>query len=134
MLRMMILGAALFSPAAFTTRLVSGEPARGLMAKITLLNGSTQTMKFEGVGCTSSICSRTVLKSKTGDSAVSTRLDGIAAIKDVRDGDALFVLRDGKEQRMSLLTDFRVLYLTNSRGASEKVDLATVKNVEFLAP
>ncbi len=133
-LRMIILGAVLLSPAAFTTRLVSGEPAPGLMAKITLLDGAIATMKFEGVGCTSSICSRTVLKSKTGDSAVSTRLDSIAAIKDVNGGDVLFILRDGKERRMSLLTDFRVLYLTNTKGASEKVDLTKVKMVEFLAP
>ena len=130
----MILGAALLSPAAFTARLVSGESAPGFMAKITLLNGSTQTMKLEGVGCNSSICSRTVLKSKTGDSGVTTRLDNIAAIRDVTGSDALFILRDGKERRMSLLTDFRVLYLTNNKGASEKVDLARVKNVEFLAP
>lgn len=48
--------------------------------------------------------------------------------------DALFVLNDGTERRLSLMSDFRVLYLANPLGGREKLDLARVKSVEFLAP
>ena len=64
---------------------------------------------------------------------VSAWLDSIAAIKDATQSDALFVMKDGTERRMSLVTGFRVLYLTNG-GAAEKLDLAKVKSIEFFAP
>jgi hypothetical protein len=42
-------------------------------------------------------------------------------------------MRDITSRRMSLLTDFRVLYLANRLGGSEKLDLAKVQSVVFLA-
>jgi NifU-like protein involved in Fe-S cluster formation len=114
--------------------MASGQSAE-LRAKITLLDGATRTMKFEGVGCSASICSRTVLKGKSGqDAMVTTPFDSIATIKDATSHDALFIMRDGSQRRISLVTDFRVLYLTSEAGATERVDLAKVKSVEFLAP
>jgi hypothetical protein len=134
LIRWSFLAALLLSPAAFTTRVASGQSA-GLRAKITLLDGATHTMKFEGVGCSASICSRTVLKGRSDHSAmVTTPFDTIATIQETTGHDALFTMRDGSQRRISLVTDFRVLYLTSEAGATEKVDLAKMKSVEFLAP
>lgn len=106
----------------------------GIMAKITMRDGTTRTVKLEGVGCLQSICSRTAIKATTKtDSLVRTWFDGLATIKDTTDADALFVLKDGTSQRMSLLSDFRVLYLADRLGGTEKLDLAKVKAIEFLA-
>jgi hypothetical protein len=105
------------------------------MAKITLPDGATRMVKLEGVGCAVSICSRTVIKGKTeGDSLVRTWLDSLAAIKDTTVDAAVFVMKDGTEQRRSLVTDFRVLYLANRLGETEKLDLAKIKSIEFFAP
>jgi hypothetical protein len=41
-------------------------------------------------------------------------------------------LKDGSAQRLSLIKDFRVLYLSKPTGGTEKLDLAHVKSVEFL--
>ena len=91
--------------------------------------------RIDGVGCAASICSRTVIKSKTDrEPLVKTWLDSIAAIRDTTASDALFVLKDGTARRLSFVTDFRVLYLANRLGGTEKLDLAKLKSVEFLAP
>jgi len=106
-----------------------------LLAKITMRDGAIRTLHLEGVGCPLSICSRTAIKTKTStESLVSTWLDGLAAIKDTTASDALFVFKDGTSQRMSLITDFRVLYLASRLGGTEKLDLEKVKSVEFLTP
>jgi hypothetical protein len=63
---------------------------------------------------------------------VSLWLDSIAAIKDTNENNALLVMKNGTEQRMSLVTDFRVLYLANRSRSSEKLDLAEIKSLEFL--
>ena len=111
----------------------SANGQTGLMAKITMRDGTTRTVKLEGVGCLQSICSRTAIKAKAKtDSLVRTWFDGLATIKDTTAADALFVLKDGTSQRMSLLSDFRVLYLANRLGGTEKLDLAKVKAIEFL--
>jgi hypothetical protein len=107
----------------------------GLMARITMRDGTTRTIKLEGVGCTRSICSRTVIKAKSeSDSMVKTWFDGLAGIQDTTSRDALFVMRDGTSKRMSLLTDFRVLYFANRFGRPERLDLGAVKSVEFVTP
>jgi len=100
-----------------------------------MADGSKRVARLEGVGCSASICSRTLIKGRAGrETLVKTWLDSIAAIKDTTVDDALFLLKDGTERRMYLLTDFRVLYLEDPLGGSEKLDLAKVKSVEFLAP
>ena len=107
----------------------------GLMAKITLPDGTSRTARLEGVGCPVSMCSRVAIKGKAkGDSPVRAWLDTIAAIKDTTADDALFVRKDGTEQRLSLMQDFRVLYLANRNGGTEKLDLTKVKSLEFLTP
>jgi hypothetical protein len=102
----------------------------GLTAKITMSNGVARTVKIEGIGCTASLCSRTAIRGKVEyGSILKTWFDTIGAIKETTASDALFVMRDGTQRRMSLLSDFRVLYL----APSEKLDLAKVKSIEFVA-
>lgn len=118
---------------------VYGQSTQGhlssLVARITMHSGATRMVKLEGVGCSQSICSRTAIKAKTAsDTLVRTWFDSLAGIKDTTARDALFVLKDGTSHRMSLINDFRVLYLANQLGRTERLDLATVKSVEFLTP
>jgi hypothetical protein len=90
-------------------------------------------IKIEGVGCTESMCSRVfVLNKGTGGTALRTWFDSIASIKDATSNDALFVMRDGTEQRLGFVPDFRVLYVSNPSGRTEKLDLATIHSLEFL--
>ena len=46
---------------------------------------------------------------------LQTWLDSIASIKDATANDALFVMKDGTEQRLAFVTDFRVLYVSNPK-------------------
>ncbi len=109
-----------------------GGHLSGLAATITMRDGATRTVRLEGVGCPQAICSRTAIKAKTGaDSLVQTWFDSLAAITDTTPSDALFVLKDGTSRRMSLVYDFRVLYLANRLGGTERLDLAKVQSIEF---
>jgi hypothetical protein len=108
----------------------------GLTAKITMADGTTRTATFEGVGCSASICSRVVIKGKTNGTPVTTRLDSLAAIRDATADSALLVLKDGTTRRLTLINDFRVIYLDNRSGGrlrEEKLDLARIRSVEFVA-
>src|SRR5262249_34482953 len=111
-----------------TSRDGNGSPEEhlsGLMAKITLPDGATETVRLNGIGCTESICSRVLIKGKTTNNAVvELWFDSIVAIRDIRDNGALFVLKDHSEQRLSLISDFRVLYLAKEGTRNEKLDLA----------
>jgi hypothetical protein len=104
------------------------------MAKITMRDGTTRIVKLDGVGCPRSICSRTAIKAKTQtDSLVRTWFDTLATIKEITASDALFVLKDGTSRRMSLVSDFRVLYLATRLDGTDRFDLASVTAVDFLA-
>jgi hypothetical protein len=104
----------------------------GLRARITLSDGTVRMATLQGLGCTSSICSRVAIKGLVnGDSPARFWLDSIAAIKDVRPNDAVLVMKDGTEHRMTLIWDFRVLYLGNS-VIPERLDLAKTKSLQFL--
>jgi hypothetical protein len=107
----------------------------GLTARITMSDGTTRTATFEGVGCSSSICSRVAIKGKTDGKPVTTRLDSIAAIRDATAESALLVMKDGTTRRLTLVNDFRVIYLDNRSGGEkkeEKLDLARTRSVEFI--
>ena len=115
--------------------LIMGGPTdrSGIIAKVTLPDGTTHMANLEGVGCPTAICSRVAIKAQAkGDAAVTTRFDALASIQDANAEDALFVLKNGIAQRRSLVWDFRVLYLANPSGGSDKLDLATIKSIEFL--
>jgi hypothetical protein len=105
----------------------------GLTAKITRADGTVQMARVEGLGCSAAICSRVAIKGRgDGDSLLTFWLDGIAAIRDTTDRDALIVMKDGETQRVSLITDFRVLYLANRPLSPQKLDLGKIKSLEFL--
>jgi hypothetical protein len=100
-------------------------------AKLTFSNGTTRTLKFKGVGCAVSVCSRVVIKSTVKPeslSQASTWLDSLAAIKDPTPRDALFVFKDGTQKRLAVVPGNRFLYL-----ADGKVELSNLRAVEFLA-
>ena len=119
-----------------------------LRAKITFLDGASRTIMLQGVGCSVGICSRHAIGARAAsDSLVNTWLDTIAAIKEATEDDAVFVFKDGTEQRLSFVHGMsgaqdgrnkqsytRFLYATNQFGVERTIDLAKVKSVEFLAP
>jgi hypothetical protein len=105
----------------------------GLTARVTAADGTSRTIKLEGVGCTESMCSRVFIRSKSESGApLQTWLDSVASIKNASENDALFAMRDGTERRLSFVPDFRVLYVSNPNGRTEKLDLAKIRSLEFL--
>jgi hypothetical protein len=111
------------------------EQLSRVMAKITLPNGASETINLDGIGCTESICSRVLIKGKTAQNAlVEMRFDSIVAIRDIRDNAALFVLKDHSERRLSLIPDFRILYVTKEGARKQKLDLAKIKSFEIVEP
>ena len=105
----------------------------GLTARVTAADGTSRTIKLEGVGCTESICSRVFIRSKSASGApLQTWLDSVASIKDTSENNALFVMRDGTERRLSFVPDFRVLYVSNPNGRAEKLDLTKIRSLELL--
>jgi hypothetical protein len=138
-IRVIFLTAALLSPFTFVVRAARESwdsrqgHLSGLTARITQRDGITRVVRIEGVGCSASICSRTLIKGKTDpESVVKTWLDSISVIQEMTSSDALFVLKDGSRRRLYFVGDFRVLYLETRLGISEKLDFALVKSVEFL--
>ena len=107
----------------------------GMAARVVSADGTSRTVRLEGVGCTESMCSRVFIRSK-GESGSPRRtwLDSIASIKDATAADALFVMKDGTERRHFFVSDFRVLYVSNSNGLTEKLDLTKIRSLEFLDP
>ena len=131
-----VVGALGGTVGAKTSAPLSGEErehATSIHAKLTLRSGATRTVTLEGVGCSSSMCSRVFLNSATpGDAAMSrTWLDSIAAIKDITPDDALFVFRNGTQSRLSVIPVNRVLYIKDQRGVHEKLDLTRLSALEF---
>jgi hypothetical protein len=131
---MVLLVPAFKSGAASLPSQVEGHRS-GLMAKVVSADGTSRTVKLEGVGCTESMCSRVFIRSK-GESGAPLRtwFDSIASIKDATATDALFVMKDGTERRLAFVSDFRVLYVSNRIGLTEKLDLAKIRSFEFLDP
>jgi len=106
---------------------------QGFAARITLPDGTIRNVTLEGVGCSVSICSRVVIKGKTrGHEWVSFPLSSIATIKDTALGEALLVMKDSTEQRISLVTDFRVAYVADLSHGAKKVDLTRIQSLDFL--
>lgn len=141
-LRISCLAAGLFAAAALMTN-ASGAPPEttgvaaqhqaGSTARITMRDGRVRIVKLEGVGCPQAMCSRKAIKAAPQDeSAVSLWFDGLGAIRNTTNRDAEFVSKDGTSQRLSLLANFRVLYLAGPLGLSEKLDLGQVQSVEFV--
>ena len=107
----------------------------GMMARVVSVDGTTRTVRLEGWGCTESMCSRVFMRSKSENGVPQrTWFDSIASIKDATAADALFVMKDGTERRLAFVSDFRVFYVSNRIGLTEKLDLAKIRSLEFLDP
>jgi hypothetical protein len=96
-------------------------------------DGSGQTVQLNGVGCDESICSRTIVNTRAvGRAAVDhTRLDEIALVRDINDGDAVVVLKDGSTRRVSVVPDNRVLYVIGADGRRQKIRLGQLTSIQF---
>jgi hypothetical protein len=105
----------------------------GLVARVVSADGTSQTVRLEGLGCTESMCSRVFMRSTTeGGTPLRTWIDSVASIRNTTANDALFVMRDGTERRLAFVPDFRVLYLSSRGSGSEKLDLSKVRSLEFV--
>ena len=113
-----------------------------LMAKITTPDGFSQTVIVQGVGCNVNICSRVAVRSQSEASPglaafglhkeTSTRLDSLAAIKDVTRTDALFVFKNGSSRRLSIVDGNRFFYFAHAHFGAGKIDVMQVRSIEFL--
>lgn len=107
----------------------------GLMARVISADGTSRTVRLEGVGCSESMCSRVFLRGNSQSGAPSqTWLDSIVSIKAATGNDAWFAMRDGTERRLTFLPSFRVLYVSTPSGRREKLDLAKIRSLEFIDP
>ena len=106
--------------------------ASGLTARIALPDGTYQTVTLDGFGCTAAICSRVFVEGRTDDGTVAKIwIDGLSAIRDITTNSALFVMKDGTQQRLSLITDFRVLYLQEGSAKPRRLDLSKVRSLQM---
>lgn len=113
-----------------------------LAAKITMLDGHSQMVLLQGVGCRVSMCSRVAVRSKAPGSArlaalglhqeVSTWLDSLAGIRDINGAGALFVFKDGSTRRLSIVDGNRFFYFAKGYFGSGKIDLSEVRSIEFV--
>jgi hypothetical protein len=107
--------------------------ASSLPARITLPDGTYRTATLDGVGCTAAICSRVFVEARTDDGSVSRIwIDRLSAIRDTTASSAVFVMKDGTQQRLSLITDFRVLYLQEGSAKPEKLDLSKIRSLQMM--
>jgi hypothetical protein len=103
----------------------------GLSARVISADGTSRTVRLEGVGCTESMCSRVFIRTKSAGAPLQTWIDSVASIRNTTQNDALFVMKDGTERRLAFVPDFRVLYVSSRNGGTEKLDLAKIQSLEF---
>jgi hypothetical protein len=44
----------------------------------------------------------------------------------------VFVMKDGTQQRLSLITDFRVLYLQERNAGPQRLDLSKIQSLQMV--
>ena len=107
--------------------------ASRLMARVTLPDGRFQTVTLDGFGCSAAICSRVFVEGRTDNgSAAKIWIDVLSAIRDITADSALFVMKDGTQRRLSLITDFRVLYLQEGIAKPQKLDLSKIQALQMV--
>ena len=107
--------------------------ASGLIARVTLPDGTYRTLTLDGFGCSAAICSRVFVEGSTDDGTVAKIwIDGLSAIRDITTNSALFVMKDGTQQRLSLITDFRVLYVQEGSARQQKLDLSKIQSLQMV--
>jgi hypothetical protein len=101
--------------------------------RVTLRDGSSKVVRLDGVGCDESICSRVAVVSRTVGNIIMdrTRFETIAAVREIADNSAVFVLRDGRIRRVSVVPDNRVLYVIAADGRRQKIGLRELQSIDF---
>src|SRR5262249_37153959 len=101
-------------------------------AEVAFPDGTTRSVTLAGVGCTVSMCSKTVIRGRGKDFSLTTiPLDALARVTDVTKEGALFVMKNGTQQRLSFIPDFRILYFQNEKPGAEKLDLSRIRSLEM---
>jgi hypothetical protein len=112
----------------------TSKHASGLTARITLADGTKRTVTLDGAGCSETICSQVFIQGRSNDGSTERIwFDRLAAIRDIAANSALFIMGDGSQKRLSLITDFRVLYLNEGNTKSQKLDLSKIQSLEMLS-
>jgi hypothetical protein len=114
-----------------------------LMAKITYESGTVRTVMVLGLvnAGGNSYHTHAVVFKDEAESQVTLFLDTISVIKKPNEEDAIFVLKSGKERKLWYNVECcdasqkaRCLVTWNDDGGNEKIDMARLQQVEFLAP
>lgn len=135
-----VAGGVLFVMALTGPRpVVSAAPdaARGASThrtiRLTLRDGSSRLARLDGVGCNESICSRSVVNTRSiGVAGVThTRLDEMVAVREIEPAAALLVLKDGSTHRVSVVPENRVFYVSGADGREQKIELGKLTSIEF---
>ena len=108
------------------------EHARQLI-RLNVRDGSTQIVTLDGVGCDETICSRVAVNARSLGNVIAnrTRFADIAAIRDISEAAATFVLKDGTTHQLSIVPDNRVLYVFDANHRPQKISLQRLTSVEF---
>lgn len=105
----------------------------GQLIRLNLRDGSSQVVTLDGVGCDETICSRVAVNSRSLGNVIAnrTRFADIAAIRDISEATATFVLEDGTTHLLSVVPDNRVLYVFDANQRAQKISLQRLRSVEF---
>ena len=105
-----------------------------LKSTITLADGTIRSVTLQGVGCRSGMCSRVRARSTNAE---SMWLDGLVSVSTISSGDAsgpvetILRFKDGAERHASIVSGNRVLYLQRYLGFTEKLDLGSLRRIDF---
>jgi hypothetical protein len=107
----------------------------GQVIRLNVRDGSSQIVTLDGVGCDETICSRVAVNARSLGNVIAnrTRFADIAAIRDISEAAATFVLKDRTTHRLSVVPDNRVLYVFDANHRAQKISLQRLTSVEFNA-
>jgi hypothetical protein len=99
-----------------------------------MTDGTARNITLQGVGCDASMCSRVAIENVKLD---RVWLDGLTLIREISHGPAgavtaILRFKDGVERNESIVSGNRVLYIEGRRGATEKLDIASLARIDFL--
>lgn len=103
------------------------------LIRLNVRDGSSQIVTLDGVGCDQTICSRVAVNAQSLGNVIAnrTRFADIAAIRDISEATATFVLKNGTTHRLSVVPDNRVLYVFDANHRAQKISLQRLTSVEF---
>jgi len=130
-----VLATILTAMPMYAERGASSEHAEhtGQLIRLNVRDGSSQIVTLDGVGCDETICSRVAVNARSLGNVIAnrTRFADIAAIRDISEAAATFVLKDGTTHQLSIVPDNRVLYVFDANHRPQKISLQRLTSVEF---